>query len=110
MITKRQLKEGKAYLYKLGSDFVRSWVRVITIDGDRVNFTINDDNRYIWSDELTSFRKRIIREISDRVDYRTEQEKEAFKTKTTEIIKDFLGENKNNYINEITGERFINDN
>ena len=82
-------------------------MRVITIDGDRVNYTINDDNRYIWSAEITSFRRKIIRELSNKVDYRSEQEKEAFKTKTTEIIKDFLGENKGEHINEWTGKRSL---
>lgn len=107
MITKRQLKEGKAYWYKFPNSvaYVTSWVRVITIDGDRVNFTINDDNRFIWSSEITEFRKRIIREVHDKVDFRSKQEKEAFKTKTTKIIKDFLGENKNGYINELTGKK-----
>lgn len=94
MISKRQLKEGKTYLYHFGSDKVNTYVRVITIDGDRVNYTINDDNRFIWSSEITDFRKKLIREVYDKVDYRSEQEKQAFKTKTTEIIKDFLGENK----------------
>lgn len=76
MISKRQLKEGKAYLFKYGTGILKgTYVRVITIDGDRVNFTLNDDNRFIWSEELSSFRKKVIRELSDKVDYRSEQEK-----------------------------------